>query len=253
MMRGRRRFLALSGLALLASAPLAAQSGRKGRSRSRARAKAPPDPPLEEGVAARLDLAKVAGGALPAGAVAVAGTWSTDAATKTLRAMPHPLLDAWLEFGPEIREKGALVAASGRAPGRGRLKSRLGVGLYGKNGFQLRTAPARREAELVRRGAVLLRRPLETDADALHHLELSVVGERRHWIVSGRVWTEGGERPEAPLFEHKVFAAELQFPLAGRSVLFATPFSGEPVAFASALVRHGEARSESAPPAEPEA
>jgi len=189
--------------------------------------------------AAKLDLANSAEGSIPGGASIVSGKWTVDAGAKKLLVAPEPLLDAWLEFGPEIREKGATVAASGRAPGDGRLKSRFGVGLYGKNGFQLRAVPARQEVELVRRGEVLLRKPFAIVAEKLQHLELSVIAERQHWIVSGRAWHEGGKRPDKPLFEHKVFSVELLFPLAGRSVLFATPFSGEPVAFTSGVVYHG--------------
>lgn len=245
MKAGRRRFLVLSVWGLLAFAPLAAQTRRR-RAKAKSRPKALAGPLLEDGVAARLDFASGAEGSLPGGATAVAGKWAIHAASKTLRAMPEPLLDGWLEFGPEIREKGATIVASGRATGKGRLKSRLGVGLYGRNGFQLRTAPARQEIELVRRGEVLLRRPFETTPEDLCHLELSVVGERQHWIVSGRAWTEEGARPEEALFDHKVFAVELQFPLAGRPVLFATPFSGEPVVFTAAVVYHGTAGKESA-------
>lgn len=189
--------------------------------------------------AAKLDLANSAEGSIPGGSSIVAGKWSVDAGAKKLLVAHEPLLDSWLEFGPEFREKGATIVASGRAPGDGRLKSRFGVGLYGKNGFQLRAVPARQEIELVRRGEVLLRKSFSIETEKLQHLELSVIAERQHWIVSGRAWPDGGKRPEKPLIEHKVFSVELLFPLAGRSVLFATPFSGEPVAFASAVVYHG--------------
>ncbi len=231
----RRGFLILSGLALLGAVQPAAQS----RSKSRSRGKSEASPPLPEGVAARLDIANSAGGSVPGGATVVSGKWSVDAGAKKLKVAPEPLLDAWLEFGPEIRERGATLVAVGRAPGGGRLQSRFGVGLYGRNGFQLRLVAARQEVELVRRGAVLLRKPFAIDPEELCHLELSVRGERGHWIVSGRVWTKEGQRPEAPLFEYKIFGVELQFPLAGRSVLVATPFSGEPVAYAEATVYHG--------------
>lgn len=197
--------------------------------------KAPaPAPPAE---LAKLDLANTAAGSIPGGAAVVAGRWSVDAGTKSLQALPAPLLDAWLEFGPEVREKGAVVAVTGRAPGEGRLRSRFGAGLYGRNGFQIRTAPASGGVELVRRGAVLLRKPFDLDPGKSLHLELSVTAERQHWIVSGRAWPDGTDRPDKPLFEHKVFAVELQFPLAGRTVLFATPFSGEAVEFSEAVVR----------------
>lgn len=185
---------------------------------------------------AKLDIANSKGGSVPGGASVVKGTWSVDTAAKKLLAAPEPLVDAWLEFGPEVREKGAVITASVRGPGGDRLKSRFGVGLYGKNGFQIRLVPVRQEIELVRRGEVLLRRPFPHDPSDLHRIELSVRPERQHWIVSGRAWKDGDERPDKPIIEHKVFAVELLFPLAGRSVVFATPFSGDPVAFASAVV-----------------
>jgi hypothetical protein len=96
--------------------------------------------------------------------------------------------------------------------------------------------PVRQEIELVRRGEVLLSRPFPHDPSELQQIELSVRSERQHWIVSGRAWKDGGNRPDKPIFEHKVFAVELLFPLAGRPVLLATPFSGEPVSFGAAVV-----------------
>lgn len=217
----------------LAFGSFAADENDKGK------AKEPPAPPRE---LAKLDIANSKEGSIPGGASVVKGSWSVDAGAKKLLAAPEPLLDAWLEFGPEIREKGATITASGRAPGGDRLQSRFGVGLYGKNGFQLRLVPVRQEIELVRRGEVLLRRPFPHDPAEMQQIELSVSPERQHWIVSGRVWKDGAERPEQSLFDHKIFAVELLFPLAGRSVLFATPFSGEPVVFASAVVMPGPAK-----------
>lgn len=198
-----------------------------------------PKPPVNV-PAAILDLANSKDGAYPGGATPVKGKWTVDAGAKKLNVVPEPLLDSWLEFGPEIREKGATIVASGRAPGEGRLKSRFGVGLYGKNGFQLRLVPATQEIELVRRGAVLLKKPFAVTAKELCHLELSVKAGRNHWLVSGRAWKEEEKRPAEKGFEYKIFAEELLVPLAGRSVLVATPFSGEPVSFASAKVYHGE-------------
>jgi len=193
-----------------------------------------PAPPAD---LAKIDIANSTEGSVPGGTTIVSGAWSVDAGAKKLKALPTPLLDATLEFGPEIREKSAVIEVAARAPDRGKIRSRFGAGLYGKNGFQIRTAPARGEIELVRRGAVLLRKPFPMTPEKLLHLELSVTGERQHWIVSGRAWSDEEARPDKPLFEHKVFASELEFPLAGRSALVATPFSGEAVAFSSASVR----------------
>ncbi len=198
-----------------------------------------PTPPVNV-PAAILDIANSADGAYPGESTPLSGKWTVDAAAKKLEVAPEPLVDSWLEFGPEIREKGATVVASGRAPGEGRLKSRFGAGLYGKNGFQLRFVPATQEIELVRRSVVLLKKPFPVTQEDLCHLELSVKAERNHWLVSGRVWKGEEKRPDEKAFEYKIFAEELLFPLAGRPTLFATPFSGEPVSFASAKVYYGE-------------
>ncbi|MBL9160185.1 MAG: hypothetical protein JNJ70_22075 [Verrucomicrobiales bacterium] len=207
--------------------------------KDKGKATPPPVPPQE---LAKLDIANSKDASIPGGATVVKGSWSVDAGAKKLLAAPEPLVDAWLEFGPEIREKGATITASVRGPGGDRLKSRFGVGLYGKNGFQLRLVPVRQEIELVRRGEVLLSRPFPHDPAEMQQIELAVRPERQHWVVSGRAWKEGGERPEQALLEYKIFAVELLFPLAGRSVLVATPFSGESVAFASAVVMPGPAK-----------
>lgn len=188
--------------------------------------------------AARLDLKHSDEGSVPGGATVVAGRWSVDA-EKKLAAAPEPILDNWLEFGPEIREKAATILASGNCPGDGTLRSRIGVGLYGKNGVQLRFVAGRQELELVRRGEVLARAPFSAKEDDRIHLELSAVTERSHWTFSGRAWVEGNDRPAEALFAHKLFATELLFPMAGRAVLVATPFSGEAVAYHDATVYHG--------------
>ena len=86
---------------------------------------------------------------------------------------------------------------------------------------------------------MLLKKPCELNSTDLYSLELSVIEERNHWIVSGRIWKADADRPKEAMFQQKVFAEELIFPLAGRPVLVATPFSGEPVSFAAAKVYYG--------------
>lgn len=190
--------------------------------------------------AAILSFATSKEGGGPEGTRPLLGKWTVDPGLEAVQVAPDPLLDSWLEFGPEIREKGATIVASGKAPGQGRLKSRFGAGLYGKNGFQLRFVPATQEIELVRRSVVLLKKPFPATAGELCSLELSVQPERNHWLVSGRAWKGEENRPDEKAFEYKIFAEELLFPLAGRATLFATPFSGDPVSFSSAKVYYGE-------------
>lgn len=187
-----------------------------------------------------LDIPNTTDGSYPGGATPKKGKWKVDKEAKKLKVAPEPLDRSWLEFGPEIREKGSTIIAKGRSPGSARIKSRFGVGLYGVNGFQLEAVPATGAVELVRRGAVLARAKLPLDVEELYFLELAVLAEGENWRVTGRVWEDETERPEQTLLSYKAFAEELLFPLAGRPVLTATPFSGEDVQFASAKLYNGE-------------
>jgi hypothetical protein len=198
-----------------------------------------PKPPLNR-EAGKLDIANSKEGDYPGGSTPIAGKWSVDAGAKKLNVAPEPLLDCRLEFGPEIREKGATIQGTARAPGEGRLKSRFGVGLYGKNGFQLRAVPATQEIELVRRGIVLAKTALDLNTEDLFSLELSVQSERNHWLISGRAWKSDEKRPAKVLLSYKMFADELLFPLAGRPAIVATPFSGKAVSFSAATAYYGE-------------
>lgn len=188
-----------------------------------------------------LDIKNSGEGSYPGGATPKKGTWKVHKASNTLRVAVEPLVVSWIEFGPEIREKGSTILATASAPGEGRLQSRFGAGLYGKNGFQLRLQPVRDEVELVRRGAVLAKVDLEIEPGASYEMELSVeAGEADDsWIVKGRAWPTEGERPEKEMMVHETTSEELEFPLAGRPCLVATPFSGEPVAYSRAEVFDG--------------
>jgi len=187
-----------------------------------------------------LDIPNAEDGSYPGGATPKKGKWKVDKTAKKIKVAPEPLYRGWLEFGPEIRVKGSTIIAKGRSPGLARIKSRFGVGLYGENGFQLEAVPATGEVELIRRGAVLAKAMLPLDVEKLYFIELAVIEEDENWRVTGRVWEDEAERPGETLISHKIFAEELLFPLAGRPVLTATPFSGEEVQFASAKVYDGK-------------
>jgi hypothetical protein len=178
-------------------------------------------------------------GTEPADGTIQKGGWTIAGSPARIQMKPLPLCEGWFAFGTEIREKGATIRSRGQAPDKPRIQSRIGVGLYGKNGFQLRLVPARQEVELVRRGAVLAKKALPLDAALTYEMELSVAAEGTAWVITGRVWEEGGERPVDELIRHKIWNDELLFPLAGQAALVATPFSGKPVSFSGAEVYLG--------------
>lgn len=60
-------------------------------------------------------------------------------------ASAEPIVQSWLEFGPEVRGKIATVAGVGKAEGQAWISSRFGVGLYVSNEFQIRLVPANAE------------------------------------------------------------------------------------------------------------
>lgn len=70
-----------------------------------------------------------------------------DAEAEMLEASAEPIVQSWLEFGPEVRGNIATVKGVGKAEGQARIKSHFGVGLYGSNGFQIRLVPANAEEE----------------------------------------------------------------------------------------------------------
>ncbi|MDF1741556.1 MAG: hypothetical protein P1U86_20505 [Verrucomicrobiales bacterium] len=191
-------------------------------------------------VAGNLDIKNSADGSYPGGSTPKVGTWKVDAASKKLNVSPVPLVEGWMEFGQEIREKGATIAAVVRGPGDGRLQSRFGAGLYGKNGFQLRAVQVTDRLQLVRRGEVLEEVAFELVPGEAYHFELSVLEDEADWIIAGRVWLHETERPVEAMIRLKFSADELLFPLAGHPVITATPFSGEPVSFLSATAYLGE-------------
>ncbi|MAS95203.1 MAG: hypothetical protein CMO55_18555 [Verrucomicrobiales bacterium] len=198
-----------------------------------------PDAPK---VAGFLDIANTEDGSYPGGATAVRGKWSVEKEAKKLRLLPEPLIDGWLEFGPEIREKAATIQVSVRAPTERRIQSQMGLGLFGKNGFQLRAVVVNDEIELRRRGAVLATKEFPLDSETLYRMELNVVEESEdseNWIVTGRIWKDGEDRPEKPMIQHKAWGDELLFPLAGRPVIEAISYSGTAVTYASAKAWYG--------------
>lgn len=110
------------------------------------------------------------------------------------------------------------------------------MGLYGSNGFQIRLVPAWNRVEVVRRGDVVDSIGFELKAELRYEMEFACIEEEESWLLKVRVWEFDSERPEMPLMKLRYPKAKLRFPLAGRGVLTATPYSGKPVTFYSAEI-----------------
>ena len=226
-----RRSLSVCLASLLALSPLVSQEETDQEEVE------PPKPPKP---VATVDIKNSRQGGTPGGTTSKEGKWTVDAESKTLQIGVEPLVDGWLEFGPDFREKPGTIKGAGRAPGDARIQSRFGIGLYGPNGFQIRLIPAWNKVELVRRGEALKAIDFELDVETVYEMELAVLEEEEVWQLKARIWPTEGERPEEPTMKYQFPKSELLFPLAGRAVLTATPFSGEPVEFSSAEVFEGE-------------
>lgn len=226
-----RRFLSICLASLLVLSPLVSREETESEE---------VEPPIPHKPVATLDIKSSRQGGTPEGATSKEGKWTVDADSKTLQIGVEPLVDGWLEFGPEFREKPGTIRGAGQAPGDARIQSRFGIGLYGPNGFQLRLIPAWDKVELVRRGEALKQIDFELDVETVYEMELSVVEEEEVWQLKARIWPVEAERPEDPMMKFRFPKSELLFPLAGRAVLTATPFSGESVEFSSAHVFEGE-------------
>ncbi|MEM7698819.1 MAG: hypothetical protein AAF236_10480 [Verrucomicrobiota bacterium] len=189
--------------------------------------------------AGELKLTGTGDGQIPSAASRKAGTWAYAAASQKLQLKPEPLVEGWLEFGSEIREKSATITAVVESSGEGRLESWIGIGLFGKNGFQIRGILNRDRVELIRRSETIIGEDFVLEPGQAYQLELSTHAESSRYRVEARVWPADGERPEEPLLVHETDAETLLFPLAGRGVLVGVPFSREPVAFSEAQLFHG--------------
>jgi len=159
------------------------------------------------------------------------GKWQVGENPKCFQLIPEPLVEGRIEFGPTYRDTELTLLVEGWAKSGKRIYPRMGIGLFGKNGFFLRVFPAQKRIELVRRGVVLTKAPFTWKSGEHYLFELSVKANDEDWIVSGRVWPKKSDRPDKPQLDHKAWSDELLFPLAGRSSAVATAFSGLPISF----------------------
>lgn len=137
------------------------------------------------------------------------------------------LVDATVQVGDSLKS-GAEVTVRVKGLQQRRSFPRFGVGLHGKAGFQLRVAPAARAVELLKGEEVIQTVPFTWAAGQWHVLRLRVEGiANAGWSVSGWVWPEAAPQPEQALIEYIAEKSTLQ----GKTSLFGTPFSGQPIQF----------------------
>lgn len=161
-----------------------------------------------------------------------------------LRLNPEPIQENRIEIGNYLPSYKVSISAKVCSPQNKRIKSRMGVGLFGGNGFFLRLAPGRHRIELVQYGEVLAEAPLQWDSETWQHLELKVTPEETFWKVSGTTWAENQSKPELPTLEKKVYPSRVTHPLSGRAFLTGSPFGGHPIYYDEVEVR-SEAAKES--------
>ncbi|MBP84242.1 MAG: hypothetical protein CMO61_10410 [Verrucomicrobiales bacterium] len=68
---------------------------------------------------AAVDIKNSINGETPAGTKIKEGMWTVDAEAEILEAAAEPLVQSWLEFGPEIREKIATIKGGRKSRGTG--------------------------------------------------------------------------------------------------------------------------------------
>ncbi|MBU6300445.1 MAG: hypothetical protein KGS60_02740 [Verrucomicrobia bacterium] len=160
----------------------------------------------------------------------LAGSFSVEAeegGNHVLQIATGELVDATVQLGDSLKTGGEIVA---RIKGVQQRRSfpRFGVGLHGKAGFQLRVAPAARAVELLKGEDVIQTVPFTWTAGQWHLVRLRVAAiPNGGWSVSGWVWPEAAPAPSQALID---YIAE-PGPLQGKSSLFGTPFSGQPIQF----------------------
>jgi len=150
-----------------------------------------------------------------------------EAGNHLLQVSPDDLTDATIQLGPSLRSGGELIV---RVKGFQMRRSfpRFGIGLHGLSGFRLRVVPAARTLELTRQDEVIQSIPFTWSPGQWHLLRLRVEAlDNGRWSVSGWAWPEAAEAPRDALLEY--ISEEVR--LEGKSSLFGTPFSGQPIQF----------------------
>ncbi len=156
--------------------------------------------------------------------------------SKYLELLPQPLVDGGMLAGKSVQGP-CTVTAKIKATGKRRSQPRFGIGVHGMNGPRLRMVAARKQLELI-----IPRDSEEPVATADYAgwesgkwawLELSVATVEGGSLIEGRMWAEGGTRPDKPVITFKTMTPPGQ----GKASVWGTPYSELPIQFDDITVK----------------
>lgn len=141
--------------------------------------------------------------------------------------LPGAPLDSFgVLFGPSAKKD---VTASARILGtkKGRRFPTFAVGVNGVGGYKLRVSPGKKQIEIYRGDRVKASVPHNWQSGKWTHLELGLTESDGKWDVTGKVWTEGEEKPEKPTITFQ----DAEAPPGGRQMISGSPYAGTPIRF----------------------
>ena len=150
-----------------------------------------------------------------------------EAGNKFLELPGSPLDSYSVQFGP-TESSNIIVTCRIKSTAKGRRYSTFGVGLNGNAGYRLQLSPAKQQLEIYKRDNSVAEVPFEWKSSHWYHFRLQVLAANAgEWKVEGKVWDSASSEPTNWIISFD----EKETPIAGRSSVFASPFSGTPIQF----------------------
>jgi len=152
-----------------------------------------------------------------------------------LKLSPLPLVKSSLQFGKSFSGSG-IIRVRVKTESQGRRSPQFGVGLHGVTGFQFVVVPAIKKIVLNHGSDAVQSAALNWRSGEWYFVELSVLENGSNWTVSGRVWAESDQRPDAPQIE---YIADVNI-MKGRAYVKGFPSSGHPIFYDDIEIRRIE-------------
>jgi hypothetical protein len=168
-------------------------------------------------------------GAVPEDFLVLDGAFTVkqDNLTNKVLELPGAPLDSFaVQFGPAATTNIA-VSASIKSSARGRRYPIFGVGINGVSGFRLQVSPNKKALELYQDQTLKVSNPFEWKPEQWLNLKLQVRAARDGYKVEAKAWERTAKEPA----DWSLTLDTKEAPSAGRSSVFASPFSGTPIEF----------------------